>query len=111
MSQFYLTLPSNSFLANQSGAEEQPTLQLLSKFRVQLPQKIRLEGDWEVALSEVMYPNSWFNINKGDGLVQIIYKDTAETELSCDIFSNKYSSPEQLVQTLNFNIDTALAVN
>ena len=68
MSQFYLTLPSNSYLANQSGSEGQqinePVAQLLSKFRVQLPHKIRLEGDWEVALSEIMYPNSWFNITK-----------------------------------------------
>ena len=57
MSQFYLTLPSNSYLANQSGSEGQeinePVVQLLSKFRVQLPHKIRLEGDWEVALSEI----------------------------------------------------------
>ena len=113
MSQFYLTLPSNSYLANQSGSEGQqinePVAQLLSKFRVQLPHKIRLEGDWEVALSEIMYPNSWFNINKGDGLVRIIYKDTAETEITCEIFPNKYSTPEQLVQALNFNIDTTLA--
>ena len=76
---------------------------------MQLPQKIRLEGDWEVALAEIMYPHSWFNINKGYGFVRILYKDTAETEITCEIFPNKYSNPEQLVQTLNFSIDTALA--
>lgn len=113
MSQFYLTLPSNSYLANQSGTGEpeinETIPQLLSKFRVQLPQKVRLEGDWEVALSEIMYPHSWFNINKGDALVRIKYIDTAETEITCELFPNKYSTPEQLIQALNFTIDSTLA--
>lgn len=49
---FYLTLPSN---AGQNVSA--------SSFRVNLPQSVRLYGEWEVALSEIIYPYSWYNVN------------------------------------------------
>ena len=53
--QFYPHLPSNSrldtFLDNT-----------LTEYRVGLPQTITLEGEWEVALTEIHYPHSWNNI-------------------------------------------------
>lgn len=54
-SQFYLTLPSNT--------EKDGTA---SNFRVKLPNKIKLEGDWEVGLAEIIYPYSWYNISSRD---------------------------------------------
>ena len=53
--QFYPQLPSDSrldtFLDNT-----------LAEYRVGLPQTITLEGEWEVALTEIHYPHSWNNI-------------------------------------------------
>ena len=55
-SEFFLTLPSNTQLPeNKTGS-----------FKVRLPQTIVLDGDWEVALVEIMYPHTWYNINGHD---------------------------------------------
>ena len=53
--QFYLHLPSNS------SVDKFP-MNTLSEYRVGLPQTIALEGDWEVALTEIHYPHSWNNV-------------------------------------------------
>ena len=49
-SQFYLTLPSNT----EAGCTA-------SNFHVRLPNRIKLEGDWEVGLAKIIYPFSWYN--------------------------------------------------
>ena len=55
ISQFYVTLPSTSsfkyFPENK-----------LSSFTTHLHTPLRLEGDWEVALVEINYPRTWYNI-------------------------------------------------
>ena len=30
---------------------------------VHLPKEINLSGSWELGLSEILYPNSWYNID------------------------------------------------
>ena len=65
MSQFYITLPSDSSMnvfPNNTVAH----------FKTKLAERVHLEGKYEVALTEFIYPNSW--INFGDGM--IIYRDT-----------------------------------
>jgi hypothetical protein len=44
---FYLTLPSNA------GA----------RYVTKLPERIRLDDDYEVGLSELVYPHTWYNVN------------------------------------------------
>ena len=48
---FYLTLPSNSSLAIFPDNKT-------TSYRVKLPQTIDLEGNWEVGLYSVSYPNT-----------------------------------------------------
>lgn len=52
---FYITLPSNAshnvFKDNTSD-----------NFRVDLAQHIDLDGQWEVAVTEISYPHTWYNI-------------------------------------------------
>ena len=55
MSHFYLTLPSNS-------SESYFPDNTISNFHTKLHQKVSLQGDWEVALSEIIFPRTWFNI-------------------------------------------------
>ncbi len=52
MNDFYLTLPSNTTSQNTTA-----------NFSVHLPQKLNLQGKWEVALVEIQYPYSWENIS------------------------------------------------
>jgi len=48
---FYLTLPSNSSVALFPD-------NTLSDYTSQLPRGFALVGSWEVAVSEIMYPNT-----------------------------------------------------
>ena len=58
-SQFYLTLPSNSSMENFPD-------NTLTNFKTKLAQPIELIGEWEVALSELQYPRSWYNLRKSE---------------------------------------------
>ncbi len=53
--EFYLTLPSNAGM----GLYPKNTM---SQYITKLPQRLNLEGDWEVALVEIQIPQSWDNV-------------------------------------------------
>ena len=57
---FYLTLPSNS---SQQFCPENT----LTHFATQLSHPVHLQGQWEVGVAEMQYPNTWHNIHDGDG--------------------------------------------
>ena len=65
-SQFYLTLPSNSSI-------EYFPVNTLTNFKTKLAQPVELTGDWEVALAELQYPHSWYNLQN---LSSHIYRDS-----------------------------------
>ena len=50
-SEFYMYLPSNSGENNLTG-----------NFTVHLAENIHLDGEWEVALTEIIYPYTWNNL-------------------------------------------------
>ena len=49
---FYVTLPSNSSISHYPD-------NTLTKFTTKLHQTLQLEGSYEVALSEIMFPYNW----------------------------------------------------
>jgi hypothetical protein len=51
---FHMTLPSGS------SASYYPNT--VARFVTKLPERIRLEGEYKKALAEIIYPNSWHNI-------------------------------------------------
>lgn len=57
MSHFYLTLPSNS-------SEKFYPDNTLTQFTTKLQDDITLNGDWEVGLSEIIYPKTWYNLSR-----------------------------------------------
>ncbi|GFT62946.1 uncharacterized protein TNCV_1607371 [Trichonephila clavipes] len=89
---FYVTLPSDSsmhfFPENK-----------ISHFKTQLPSPVCLNGEWEVGLSEIIYPHSWLNVNEtnnyflykvGDGNISSTVKriiDVGCYETMLDIIS------------------------
>ena len=79
---FFITLPSDS------SAKYYPD-HTVARFVTKLPETIRLQGHYEMALVEIIYPHTWDNIdnskddywyaaiNKKDTYVQV----TTKTEL------------------------------
>jgi hypothetical protein len=59
MSHFYITLPSDS------SANYYPD-NTIARFVTKLPERIRLEGEYEVALAEIIYPHTWYNVDNED---------------------------------------------
>ena len=57
MSHFYLTLPSNSSI------EYFPN-NTLTHFITKLHNDVSLNGDWEVALVDIIYPRNWHNVSE-----------------------------------------------
>ncbi|GFS96633.1 uncharacterized protein TNCV_3944131 [Trichonephila clavipes] len=71
----------------------------ISHFKTQLPSPVCLNGEWEVGLSEIIYPHSWLNVNEtnnyflykaGDGNISSTVKRTIDVgcyETMLDIIS------------------------
>ena len=57
MSHFYLTLPSNSSATYYDD-------NTLTRFTTKLLSSISLSGDWEVGLTEMIFPRTWMTLNK-----------------------------------------------
>ena len=57
-SEFYVTLPSNSFMQYFPDNKT-------SNFVTKLSRTLQLNGEWEVGLAEIVYPHTWYNIREG----------------------------------------------
>jgi hypothetical protein len=53
-------------LPSDSSASSYPN-NTVARFVTKLPERIRLEGDYEIALAEINYPHSWYNVDNTDG--------------------------------------------
>ncbi|GFQ81948.1 uncharacterized protein TNCT_607441 [Trichonephila clavata] len=100
---FYVTLPSNSSLSffpkNTQAA-----------FRTKLARPIILSGAWEVGLSEIFVPRTWFNIGNHNNKYSITYeetkiveKDYVEHEIRVKI--EEGTSDKEIIDTINQSIE------
>lgn len=62
--QFYITLPSNSSMKYFNDNRT-------TRFTTQLPRRIELVGEWEAALVEIQYPQSFETITRQHGVVRL----------------------------------------
>jgi len=88
---FYVTLPSSA-----------ATGQSLSEFTVSLPYTLRLDGQWYVGLSELVYPASWYNVGapgSGSGISLLLLLPD-KLSYVVGIPEGFYSSADDLVGTL-----------
>jgi len=60
--QFYMILPSNS---SMSAFPDNTT----ACFTTLLPQEINLKGNWEVGLSEILFPRTFLHVSSEDKLI------------------------------------------
>ncbi|GFS56123.1 uncharacterized protein TNCV_1650491 [Trichonephila clavipes] len=70
---FYITLPSNASM-NYFPSNTQ------ASFRTKLARPITLTGEWEVGLSEIFIPRTWFNIGNHNNKYSITYEETKIVE-------------------------------
>ena len=94
--EMYLTLPSNTkdFTSNTS-----------STFRVNLPNPLELSGEWQVALVEIQYPHSWYNLNDPDGNWIMVWsmeleKANYNSLVQLDVPSGSYTDVDELLSAI-----------
>jgi hypothetical protein len=90
VSQFYVTLPSTS--SRQFYPENK-----LSSYTTKLHTPLKLNGDWEVSLVEMIYPRTWYNISGDDCTIR--YKTTGDDEQleSASLSPGYYENVEQII--------------
>lgn len=92
MKDFYVTLVSNSSI---DYYPENKT----NSFTAQLPQYIMLDGEWTVALVEIQYPFTLFNVTTNNNKVTIKYDDNKKSEIR--ITPGYYSDLHELIKAIN----------
>lgn len=107
MAHFYLTLPSNSSMRYYSN-------NTLTRYTTRLENGISLSGDWEVALFEIQYPHTWFNLDRSEARVtysQSVDIGNRPTQMQNSLRppSGYYDTPSELVETINELIEEQFA--
>ena len=80
MDAFYITLPSNSSLTDYPN-------NTMAQFRTKLPSEIRLTGNWEVGLSDILFPKTFAT----DSQVFVVY--------NTDDFRQEYTTAKRYFST------------
>ena len=92
-SHFYLTLPSNAsldiFPDNKS-----------STYRVKLPQPVDLNGEWEVGLYCISYPNTWYTLKSGFD-THIYHADKSGLFSTAFVAYGYYDTMQDIVKAIN----------
>ena len=86
----FLTLPSNSSMDIYPENR-------LSDYMVHLPKEINLSGSWELGLSEILYPNTWYNIDTNQ--FYIFYQRGA-LEFVAVLPAGYYQQPQYIVRQI-----------
>ena len=86
----FLTLPSN--LSMDIYPESK-----LSDYMVHLPKEINLSGSWELGLSEILYPNTWYSIDTNRCF---IYYQCNDLKLVAVLPSGYYQQPQNVVRQI-----------
>lgn len=103
--EFYLTLPSNSSM--QYFPDNKTT-----NFVTQLPQQLKLDGQWEVALVEIQYPHSFYTVNDHENIIYYTLEHygkknslekTASLKKKTRIPAGNYDSINDVIHELNEN--------
>ena len=71
----------------------------LSSFTYSLPEQVNLEGQWEVAISEISYPSMYQNITEGK--FKFFDKKLSESTSTYSIEPGLYTSITDIVEVMN----------
>lgn len=92
---FYITLISNSSL---DYYPENKT----NSFTAQLPHYITLDGAWSVAVVEIQYPFTLFNVTKNNN--RIVLRDDENKQYDLEITPGYYSDLPEIIKAINKKI-------
>ena len=92
-SHFYLTLPSNASL--DVFPDNKTT-----GYRVQLPQIVNLEGDWDVGLYSIIYPHTWYTLQDNYEM-HLYYCDHTGFWPTAYVDYGYYTSAEDPIKAVN----------
>jgi len=101
--QFFVTLPSDSSMKCYPE-------NTVAKFTTKLPQSLTLEGEYEVGLAELIYPQTWYNINNFDAKYWIAIAEYGSLGIPlkrCVIETNNYRDAEEFIKSLNDQMSSA----
>ena len=95
--EFYIILPSNSGHSSNDKT---------GNFSVYLPKNIQLDGEWEVALTEIIFPYTWVNLpdrveTDGAHTTTVFVQFRNGNVLYFDVSKGQYDTVSQLLKTLN----------
>ena len=101
---FYLTLPSDA------SATYYPD-NTIARYVVKLPERIRLDGNYEVGLSEIVYSHSWYNFDNRDERYWIGAFNSVTNKISAMAVmkSRFYEDGKIFADTLNQQMTRAFA--
>ena len=86
---FYLTLPSNASLSTFPN-------NTTTNYRVNLPQAVDLNENWEVGLYSITYPHTWYNLQDQDS--HIYYSDDGYLFLTSIVDYGYYETMNDLIK-------------
>lgn len=92
-----MVLPSNS---SMRYFPENTT----TSFTTELPQRLDLLGRWEVALTEIQFPCSFFHMRPGEGLIKFIdtiSRDKTAKAMTARVPSGVYSNVHDIIEAVN----------
>ena len=92
MSRFYVTLPSNSSMDCYPDNS-------VARFTTKLNGIIKLEGDWEVGLTEISFPSDFQNVLDGHCYYTIRVEDQFFRKITLD--AKHYTAIRDLVREMN----------
>jgi hypothetical protein len=101
MTAFHVVLPSNG--SSDSYPDNTP-----SKYTTKLSERIQLDGDYEVGLSELIYPHTWFNFNNEAGKFWFGIKIGGEDVRKFFFKSAYYQDGTALATDLNRQVSRSL---
>src|SRR5664279_2701702 len=102
--QFFITVPSDSSMKwypqNSVG-----------RYTAQLPQPISLDGQYEVGLAEIIYPQTWYNIRNLDREYWIAIGGLIEfnggKHRRCFLETCNYNNVNEFISSLNAQMNDA----
>ena len=91
---FYITLPSN---ASMDIFPDNKT----TEYHVSLPKNIELDGDWEVGLHSISYPNSWYTLQDTVQDTHLYWADPSGFWFAAVVDYGYYGTIEDLIEAVN----------
>ena len=72
----------------------------LTHYKTKLPETIHLQGQWEVGLSEIQYPHTWYNVNHTDAWFMVRNKTNLSLLDKVTLPSGYYESVEDVIKAM-----------